>query len=305
MHLQARPSAPFLVSTSRPIPGPDRGRGAFLFLGGLLSVLLAAACSAAGDGGESPSLQSDGGPADPSPGAPGAGTPGTPGAGAAGAGTPGGGGTATPCPTYVDDFLPSINAPVCSHCHGSDPGLPNWGVYSRASASCALIGSKVAAGTMPPRNSGLSLSAGQRSLVAAWVALGCPNTASDTPASCRPAPAPPTGPTQAPSPNPVPVSPSPTAPAPTPPTPPTGSQPAAERVTITRAEWDSGKASLRLEGNVSNGAATLEASFGGRREALTNSAGRFRAQYGSVNTYPPTVTVTSSGGASVTSPVKN
>lgn len=89
------------------------------------------------------------------------------------------------CPTYEDDFLPRINAPVCSHCHGLQPRLPNWGVYSQASAACTRIGSSVAQGSMPPRGSGLSLSADQQALVAEWVQLGCPETAAALPNSCN------------------------------------------------------------------------------------------------------------------------
>jgi hypothetical protein len=93
--------------------------------------------------------------------------------------------SAASCPTYQDDFLPQINAPVCSKCHQGTPRLPDWGSYSTASASCFSIGSKVANGSMPPRGSGYSLTTAQRSLVASWVMLGCPQSKSNLPSSCN------------------------------------------------------------------------------------------------------------------------
>ncbi len=81
--------------------------------------------------------------------------------------------------------MPQINAPVCSKCHQGNSKLPDWGVYSKAKASCSSIGSKVANGSMPPSRSGYSLTAAQRSLVASWVKLGCPQTKSDLPSSCN------------------------------------------------------------------------------------------------------------------------
>jgi hypothetical protein len=121
---------------------------------------------------------------------------GSPSAGGTGTGVPptgggaGGGGSVVPgapnCPTYDGDFLPNVHAPVCSKCHGAQSKLPDWGTYSVAKASCAGIGSRVASGSMPPRNSGLTLTAEQRSLVADWVCLGCPQAESDLPASCFP-----------------------------------------------------------------------------------------------------------------------
>lgn len=92
------------------------------------------------------------------------------------------------CPTYEDDFLPKIHTPICSNCHGRDPQLRNWGVYATAASACGRIGSVVAGGSMPPRSSGLSLNATQAALVAEWVSLGCPQSASTVPSSCTSSP---------------------------------------------------------------------------------------------------------------------
>jgi hypothetical protein len=89
------------------------------------------------------------------------------------------------CPTYVDDFQPQVNGPVCSKCHQSGGRLADWGVYSQAKANCSTIGSRVASGAMPPPRSGYSLSAAQRALVASWVRLGCPQTTSELPSTCN------------------------------------------------------------------------------------------------------------------------
>jgi len=89
------------------------------------------------------------------------------------------------CPTYQDDFLPQINTPVCGKCHGVMARIADWGVYSQAKASCGTIGSRVASGAMPPRNSGATLTTAQRSLVASWVRLGCPQTKTDLPTTCN------------------------------------------------------------------------------------------------------------------------
>jgi hypothetical protein len=117
MQPDVRPAASLTVSTPRPIRRLcGRARALFLVWCAWF-VPLAAGCSAADGGGPSLSSQGDGGFQDPSSGA--QGMPATE--------TPGAGGTTKPCPTCADDFLPSIDAPVCSHCHGSDPGPPNLG----------------------------------------------------------------------------------------------------------------------------------------------------------------------------------
>jgi hypothetical protein len=114
------------------------------------------------------------------------GNPGTrPGTGGANTGTGGPSPSAASCPTYQDDFLPQVNAPICSNCHQGNGRLLDWGMYSTASTSCASIGSKVANGSMPPPRSGYSLTSAQRSLVASWVRLGCPQTKSDLPSTCN------------------------------------------------------------------------------------------------------------------------
>ena len=93
--------------------------------------------------------------------------------------------TAASCPTYVDDFLPQIHTPVCSKCHQTGTRLADWGVYAQAKASCTQIGSRVASGAMPPPRSGYTVTAAQKALVASWVRLGCPQTASDLPSTCN------------------------------------------------------------------------------------------------------------------------
>jgi hypothetical protein len=240
--------------------------------------------------------------------------------------TPGGGGTsggtgspsAPNCPTYDGDFLPSVNAPVCSNCHTGGK-LPNWATYSTAKASCTTIGSRVASGSMPPKGSGLTLTAAQRALVADWVRLGCPEAESNLPASCFPAPpqgaggsntTPPQGGTGTTPPqggggtgtNPPQGAGGATSPA-------QGSggagmnPPTAAVLSITRAEWDSEKESLRLEGSCSDYAATLRADFSGRMEAVANDMGRFRNVFNNVATDPGMITVTASNGVAATSAV--
>ncbi len=200
--------------------------------------------------------------------------------------------SSAPCPSYDDGFRPLVHAPVCSHCHGAQQGIPDWGVFSQAKASCSLIGSRVDSGIMPPRSSGLSLSAAQRALVLDWVRLGCPKTAQDaactSPASAPPSTAAASG-TGAPA-------------ASSPPSSGSASNPAADSITVSRAEWDS-DGRLRIEGNASDPAASLRVEFAGRSEALVNDGGRFRGEFRDVPVYPPTVTVLSSGGDSITVPV--
>jgi hypothetical protein len=234
----------------------------------------------------------------------------TPASGTAGAASDGAGPVppgAPNCPTYVDDFVPRINTPVCSKCHGAQAKLPNWGVYSSAKASCTAIGSRVASGSMPPRSSGLTLTAEQRALVADWVRLGCPQAESNLPASCFPPPAQGAGGSANPpqgsgGTNTVP--PQGTGGASTP-----GSGGAATNppigatLSITRAEWDAENQSLRLEGRCSDYSATLRADFGGRMEPLANDTGRFRNVFNNVATDPMTITVTASNGVTATSAV--
>jgi hypothetical protein len=252
---------------------------------------------------------------------PGGGTTTGPGSGR-GSTAPGSGGTSSAaapnCPTYDDDFLPDVHTPVCSHCHDADQKkLPDWGQYSQALAACSKIGSFVASGDMPPPSSGLSLDAAQKAMVAAWVKLGCPETANDLPASCRPSTMPMgagggtgaggasgagtgagggtgtgagggtgtgagTGGVAGAG---------------------AGGGASAVMVAITRAEWDSEKETLRLEGTCSNYMSTMNAEFGGRTEGLANSMGRFRDQFSNVIVNPGTVTVKTNDGAQATSTV--
>lgn len=157
--------------------------GALGLVFALAATSAVAGCSS--DAGEpapsDPNSQETGGAAGESPANGGAGgtAPGRP------LSATGGSPSAATCPTYQDDFLPQVNAPVCSKCHPGNGRLPDWGVYSQAQANCSSIGSKVASGSMPPRSSGYSLSAAQRALVASWVKLGCPRTKSNLPGTCN------------------------------------------------------------------------------------------------------------------------
>lgn len=85
------------------------------------------------------------------------------------------------CPTYVDDFIPQINTPVCAKCHMGGGRTPDWGTYSQVKANCSVIGSRVASGAMPPPRSGYTMTAAQKTLVADFVRAGCPQTMSDCP----------------------------------------------------------------------------------------------------------------------------
>src|SRR5262249_50099326 len=155
-----------MCSFVRRVPTP----AILVFLSYLLLSL--ASCSGSASDGSEPGAPGSGAPlpagnagaggaftAMPPGSAPGMGASGaTPGGGAAGAAP-----TAMACPTYVDDFLPRVHEPICSKCHGSEPKLPDWGVYSQAKAACSTIGSRVASGSMPPRSAG-TLDADQRAL---------------------------------------------------------------------------------------------------------------------------------------------
>jgi hypothetical protein len=165
---------------------------------------------------------------------------------------------------------------------------------------------------MPPKNSGLTLTADQRTLVADWVRLGCPQADSDLPASCFPPPPQGAGGTNT---GPLP----PQGAGGTGANPPQGAggaimpapgsggagmnPPSVARLSITRAEWDSEKASLRLEGDCSDYSATLRADFSGRTEPVTNDTGRFRNVFSNVASNPVTITVTASNGVTATSGV--
>ena len=72
---------------------------------------------------------------------------------------------------------------------------------------------------------------------------------------------------------------------------------------IDRAEWDSEKQDLRVEGTCDDTAATLTAEFTGRSEPVTNTQGRFRAQISGVQVRPPAVPVKASSGATATAAV--
>ncbi|HEX3598344.1 MAG TPA: hypothetical protein VHU80_24720 [Polyangiaceae bacterium] len=74
-------------------------------------------------------------------------------------------------------------------------------------------------------------------------------------------------------------------------------------MSITRAEWDSAKETLRLEGECSDYSASLSAEFGGRTEPMTNDMGRFRNEFTNVASNPGTVTVTTTSGVSAASSV--
>lgn len=192
-----------------------------------------------------------------------------------------GGSTSLPsCIGYEDGFLPRVHAPVCSNCHGAEENLPDFGVAATAKRSCANIGELVRRGVMPPDGSGYALGPEQRTLVADWVALACPQTAAEAAGQCGEAP---------------------------PPEPGAGGNPATGgttsvngTVTIDRAEWDPDKQELRVEGTVDDAQATLTAEFTGRTESLENERGSFRGEFGNVPVKPPSVKVTASSGASAT-----
>ena len=140
---------------------------------------------------------------------------------------------------------------------------------------------------MPPDGAGYVLSQEQRTLVADWVALGCPETAADAAGSCSGGPMPGNG-----------GNPS-TGGAPA-----TGNAPGVTgSVVVDRAEWDPDKEDLRIEGTASDAQATLTAEFTGRTEPVQNDQGRFRATFTGVPVRPPSVTVTASSGASATAAV--
>jgi hypothetical protein len=218
----------------------------------------------------------------------GAGGTSSPSAGGSTAGTGGasaGGTSANPktCPSYADGFLPLVHQPICSNCHGQQKGIPDWAQPSVAIAECSTIGNMVANGLMPPDGSGYALTAAQRTLVADWVAIDCPETAAEAASVCTPS-AGNTG----------------TGGVPT--DPGTGGQPAGVTgtVAIDRAEWDSDKLVLRLEGTASDATATLSVEFAGRTETVQNDQGRFRAEFSGVTVRPPNVTVRASSGATAT-----
>jgi hypothetical protein len=203
--------------------------------------------------------------------------------GAQGAGsTPAGGPS---CATYAD-FAARVHEPVCSNCHGVRDGLPDFGVPAIARARCSTIGDLVRRGVMPPDGSGYVLGPEQRTLVADWVALGCPEIAADA-AGCSGGPMPGNGGNTG------------TGGAPA-----TGNAPGVTgSVAVDRAEWDPDKEDLRIEGTVSDAQSSLTAEFTGRREPVQNDQGRFRATFTGVPVRPPSVTVTASSGASVTAAV--
>jgi hypothetical protein len=202
-----------------------------------------------------------------------------------------GGATSAPavCENYVDGFRPQVFVPVCSHCHGQQSNIPDLGVASVAIANCSTIGSVISRGVMPPDGSGLTLTAEQRTLIADWVAAGCPETAADAAQVCTAAPAG-SGGTGAGT-------------GGTPSTGGTATTPPASGLTVDRAEWDADKQSLRIEGTVDDTGATLVAEFTGRTEPLTNDGGRFKSAFDGVVVRPPAVTVTASSGASATAAV--
>jgi hypothetical protein len=166
---------------------------------GLAVVLIG--CSSGGSGPTDPTMEEAGGMTSDVVGNGGAPPAGGTGA-AASAGAPANGGSNTQgtmitfgtggqaampasCPTYADDFIPQINTPVCSKCHQGGGRTPDWGNYSQAKANCSTIGSRVASGAMPPARSGYTLTAAQKTLVADWVRLGCPQSKTDLPSSCQ------------------------------------------------------------------------------------------------------------------------
>jgi len=139
---------------------------------------------------------------------------------------------------------------------------------------------------MPPDGSGYVLSPDQRTLVANWVALGCPETAAAAAGKCGGA-MPGNGGTTS------------TGGAPA-----TGNAPPVTgSVVIDRAEWDPGDESLRIEGTASDAQATLNAEFTGRSEPVANDGGRFREEFTGVLVRPPAVTITASSGATATAAV--
>jgi mono/diheme cytochrome c family protein len=191
------------------------------------------------------------------------------------------------CVTYADDFGPRVHQPICGNCHGAKAGLPDFGVPAVARSACANIGNVVRRGIMPPDGSGYVLTPEQRTLVADWVALGCPETAAGAMGSCSSTPPAGSGGTTS------------TGGAPA-----TGNAPGVNgSVVIDRAQWDPDKAELRIEGTASDAQATLTAEFTDRTETLQNDQGRFREEFTGVPVRPPSVTVTASSGASATAAV--
>lgn len=90
---------------------------------------------------------------------------------------------ANECASYETGFLPLVHEPVCSRCHTSGRGLPQFEPFAQAERRCAQIGQLVSAGEMPP---GGGLSTEQRAVVESWVSLDCPETAEQAAAVCAP-----------------------------------------------------------------------------------------------------------------------
>jgi hypothetical protein len=146
----------------------------------------------------------------------------------------------------------------------------------------------------------MSLTADERALVAEWVSLGCPESANTVQSSCGSGP----GGGGSSGPQPVPVTPPISTPTPIEPGEDSPSV-TATGIAVTRARWDGETSTLTVEGSVADSMATLRVDFGGHAEPIANDAGRFRGDFVGVVVYPPTVTVTASSGATVTSPVES
>lgn len=84
------------------------------------------------------------------------------------------------CATNIS-FQNEVNAIITTNCaipgcHNGDIGASrNWTVFSNVQNSAQAIRSRTGARTMPPSNSGITLSDAQISTIACWVEQGAQN----------------------------------------------------------------------------------------------------------------------------------
>jgi hypothetical protein len=193
----------------------------------------------------------------------GAATAGSSAGGAVSSGGRGGAGGAPPipaalaaCPAYADGFVPFVYRPVCSTCHGELVGIPDWEPYASALAACDTIGELVGNRSMPPSE---PLAEEARALVARWVELGCPETATDSARVCAAEDA-----------------------------------PVATRIEVERARFRAGQQDLELRGTASPAGAALRIEFANRREAiLVDDSEEFRFTFTNVAENPGTLRIIS------------
>lgn len=87
-------------------------------------------------------------------------------------------------PTYDDNIKPLIFQRVCSQCHGTIAGIPNWLDYNQALAKKDIIKFRVQNKIMPPANATInSLTPEEIAMVVAWVDSGAPKSAGGSVAS--------------------------------------------------------------------------------------------------------------------------